>query len=209
MWPISAGGSAPDPWLAVEHDPAADAGAPEDAEQRAVGTARAERELGVGRDLDVVAEPDLGPERLRQRRGEREAAFPIGQIARARHIAAVDRARGADAHAGERRRLDAGLLGGLAQRRLHLGGDIFRAAARRRRAASRAEHLVIVVDDHRLDLRAAKVDAAVGRHRGGSSQTPPASSAAARRLGERPRRNDLPLPLSPLEPFFAASYSRA
>ena len=52
------------PRPAVEHDPAADAGAPEHAEQRPVGPAGAERELGVGGDLDVVAEVRARAERL-------------------------------------------------------------------------------------------------------------------------------------------------
>ena len=55
--------AAPDPRPAAEHDPAADAGAPEDAEHRAVAAARAERGLGVGRHLDVVAERDRRAER--------------------------------------------------------------------------------------------------------------------------------------------------
>ena len=39
--------------------------------------------------------------------------------------------------------------------------------------AGRAEHAVVLVDDRRLDLGAAEIYAAVGRHAGGSSQTAP------------------------------------
>jgi hypothetical protein len=78
------GAAAPVPGLAVEDQAAADAGAPEDAEQRAVGRPAAEHELGVGRDADVVAERDLRAERRLQRRGERETGVPAGQVVGAR-----------------------------------------------------------------------------------------------------------------------------
>ena len=83
-WPISPAALAAGPGPAVEHDPAADAGAPEHAEQRPVRPAGAERELGVGRDLDVVAEAQARAERLLERRAEGELALPVGQVARAR-----------------------------------------------------------------------------------------------------------------------------
>src|SRR4051812_28506174 len=51
-----AGGAAPEPRLAVEHEPAAHAGAPEHAQQRGVRLGGTELELGVDRDLHVVAE---------------------------------------------------------------------------------------------------------------------------------------------------------
>ncbi len=50
------GRATPDPRLAVDDQPAADAGAPEHAEQRVIRLAGAELELGIGRDLHVVAE---------------------------------------------------------------------------------------------------------------------------------------------------------
>src|SRR4029079_18071325 len=95
--------AAPRPRAAVEHDPAADARAPEDAEDRAVRAPGAERELGVGRDLDVVAEQRAGAERVLEGRAERELALPVRQVAGARHRARgrVDVARRADAHAPE------------------------------------------------------------------------------------------------------------
>ena len=111
--------AAPDPRLAAEHDPAADAGAPEDAEHRAVAAARAERGLGVGRHLDVVAERDRRAEALAQLLGERVAARPAGQVLRAGHRAGrgVDGARRADADVAERGGLAARRGGGLAHAR--------------------------------------------------------------------------------------------
>ena len=63
-----AGAAAAEPRLAVEDEAAADAGAPEDAEQRLVGPAGAEVELGLGGDLDVVADLDRGAELLARAR---------------------------------------------------------------------------------------------------------------------------------------------
>ncbi len=56
------GAATAEPRLAVEDQPAADAGAPEDAEHRVIRLAGAERELGLGRHLDVVADQHRGPE---------------------------------------------------------------------------------------------------------------------------------------------------
>ena len=112
-----AGGAAAEPGLAVEDEAAADAGAPEDADQALELLAGAEVELGFGRDLDVVADLDLGPERFLQRFAEGEAALPAGQVAGAGDDAGllVGIAGGADADAVEVRGLDVGFLGGFAQ----------------------------------------------------------------------------------------------
>ena len=53
-----AGPAPAQPRLAVEDQPAADAGAPEHSQQRVVRTPGAEVELGLGRHLDVVADLD-------------------------------------------------------------------------------------------------------------------------------------------------------
>ena len=90
----------------------------------------AQLELGVGGDLDVVADLDLAAERLFERAREREGAFPVGQVASACHLAVLDHARRADTYAGEGLRLDLGRLGGVAQRDLHLLGDICGSTAR-------------------------------------------------------------------------------
>ena len=156
------GGAAAQPRLAVEDEAAADAGAPEDADQALELAPGAEVELGLGRDLDVVADPDLGPQRLLQSLRQREAALPAGQVAGAGDDAGllVGVAGGADPDALQRRGLDPGLLGRLAQRRRHLVGDVLRAAAGRRRPPRFAADLAAGVDDRRLDLRPAQVDAA-------------------------------------------------
>jgi hypothetical protein len=157
-----AGATAPVPRLAVEDQAAADAGAPEDSEQRAVGLTGAEHELRVGRDADVVAERDLRAERRLQGGGEREARVPAGQVVGPRDGAglAVHAARRADAHPAQLRRFELGRLGGLGQRGGHRVGDVNGAAGGRRRMAGTAEHAVGRVGDDRLDLGAAEIDAA-------------------------------------------------
>src|SRR5205814_4075159 len=64
-------GAPPEPGLAAEDQPTADAGAPEDAQNRVVWLARAELELGISGDLHVVAHPhrgaEVGAESLRER----------------------------------------------------------------------------------------------------------------------------------------------
>src|SRR5262249_15953826 len=77
-----AGTTAPDPRLTVEHDPAANAGAPEDPEHRAIRPARAACKLTVGRDLPVVADAHLGPERLGELLAEGIALLPVRQVER-------------------------------------------------------------------------------------------------------------------------------
>ena len=66
-------GAAAQPGLAVEHEAAADAGPPEDADQAGELAPGAEVELGLGRDLDVVADPDRRAQGLLQRLGERRS----------------------------------------------------------------------------------------------------------------------------------------
>src|SRR4051812_16635643 len=66
----------PDPRLAVEHDPAADAGPPKDAQQRGVRLRGAELELGVDRDLHVVAERQRRAELALERLAHVEGAGP-------------------------------------------------------------------------------------------------------------------------------------
>src|SRR5207248_5855687 len=56
-----AGSPAPGPRLTREDQTASHAGSPEDAEQRAVEPPGSQLELGERRNLDVVAEPYLGP----------------------------------------------------------------------------------------------------------------------------------------------------
>src|SRR6185503_20161969 len=124
-----AAGAPAGPRPAVEDDPAADPGPPEHAEQRPVGASGAERELGVGGDLDVVAQVQARAERLLEGGAERELALPVGQVARARDGPGpgVDVAGRADADAGERVGLDARLARRLGHRRGHRGRDVGRA----------------------------------------------------------------------------------
>src|SRR3954468_12671714 len=160
------GGPAAEPRLAVEDDPAADAGAPEDAEQGAVGLRGADLELGVDGAADVVAERDGRPQLALEHLAQVERPVPAGQVPRARHGAGfvVDAAGGTDADALQPGRLDARLLGGHTQDLDHLGRDRRRTAVQRRLVALGAEHVVLGVHDRRLDLRAAEIDAAVDRH---------------------------------------------
>ena len=156
-----AGHVAADPRLAVEHDPAAHAGAPEHPEQRAVGAAGAERELRVGRHLDVIAEPT--PQRRTISRAHLrmlKRAAPAGQVHGRRHRAGVvvHVARRAEADALERRGLDARLGGRVLERAGDLGRYAGRTAGRRRRATRLAGDVAALVDDDRLDLGASEID---------------------------------------------------
>src|SRR3954447_21027769 len=159
-------GVAAEPELAVEHDAAADARAPEHAEQRAVAPAGAERRLGHGGDVDVVAERHGRAEIVLQCRGERERALPAGQVARARDRAAlvVHVAGRAHADRGQLARVRAGGRGGAADRLGDRGGDVRRAARRRGRRPLVADDGVALVHDDRLDLRATEVDARAQAH---------------------------------------------
>ena len=72
-----AGAAAPEPRLAVEDQAAADARCPRTRRAASLyGSPGAELELGVGGDLDVVADEHRRSELARQRRAELEAARP-------------------------------------------------------------------------------------------------------------------------------------
>ena len=113
-----AGGAAAEPGLAVEDQPAADAGSPPDAEHGLVGLAGAEVELALDRDLDVVA--DLH----RRRRASFESvsasgkrAVPAGQVLALETTPVFSSASpGEPTPSRPAPGLDAGLLGGLAHR---------------------------------------------------------------------------------------------
>src|SRR5439155_3347046 len=116
-------------------------------------------------ELDRHAQPP--PQLL----ADRIRALPAREVPRLAHDARllVDRARGADADAAELARIDARLLGGLAQRALERGHDVLGAAGGRRGVAGLLLDLVAGVHHDGLDLRAAEVDApaelrARGRH---------------------------------------------
>ena len=159
--PDLAGGAAPGPALAVEDQAAADPRAPEDAEDRAIGLPGAELELGLGGDVDVVADPHLRPERLGQRRAQRKAALPSGEVAGLRDVPGLlVRVPGrADPDPGERIGLDAGGLGRLDQRLRHLGRDVGWPALGRGLTPGLAAHVSTGAHDRRLDLRPTQVDA--------------------------------------------------
>ena len=158
--------AAPAPRLAVEHDAAADARSPEDAEQRVVGLAR--RRARTRRRSRPARRCRARP-RSRAPSSSVSASGKVpSQPGRLRALVtapSVDRPGRADADARQRARLDACCAWRFAQRALDRLGDVLRAAAGRRRTPRRAEHRVVVVDDHRLDLRAAEIDAAVACHR--------------------------------------------
>ena len=152
---------AADPRLAVEHDAAADAGAPEHAEQRAVRAARAERELRVGRHLDVVAEQHrraAAPSRARFRM--LKLPPQPGRFLARRHRAGVvvHLARRADADALERRVSMPAWAAASLQRAGDLGRYAGRTAGRGRGPTRLARYLAALVDDDRLDLGASEID---------------------------------------------------
>src|SRR6185312_14634064 len=150
------------PRLVAEDQPTADAGDPEDADQAVIALARAEVELGFGRDLDVVADPHRGPKFLLQRRAVREAALPAGEVAGAADDAGllVGVAGRADPDPLQVGALDPGVLGRRGQRVGHRRGDVGGPAFGRRRSPCFALDRPVRVDHSGLDLGAAEVDAA-------------------------------------------------
>ncbi len=214
MCPISPAPPRPVHGCAAEDQAAADARPPEDAEQRAVQAPGAQLELGVGRDLDVVADPHLAAER------RFEASPPAGSVPsqpgrlRAlRDVAVFDRPRRPHPDARQRGGLDPGRAGGVAQRRLHLGRHVGRPAAWSASArASRAEHVMITRrrsrpgsssrrgrSRRRLDMRADhRRTARPRRARGGCCQAPTAGTARAPCLRREPNLAPLAAFLRPL-----------
>jgi hypothetical protein len=162
MQPLRPQGHLAQPRLPAQHEAAADASPPEDPEQALELPAGAEVELGFGRDLDVVADPDLGPQLLLQLCGEREAAFPVGQVFRRGDDAGllVGVAGRADADPGKLAALDPGFLRRVLERRGHRRRNVLGSAAGRRRPPRLPDHVATAVDDRGLDLGAAEVDAA-------------------------------------------------
>jgi hypothetical protein len=168
------GRPAADPGLAVEDQPAPDAGPPPDAQDRVELFARPKLELGLDRHLDVVADPDGNPDLLGEVLAQGKGAGPARQIAGVGDDASlfVCVPRRADAHAGEVAGAEVGLGGRLTHRRGHLPRHVLRPAGGRGRAPRLAEHPVVGVHYDSLDLGPAEVDASarcligVGSHYG-------------------------------------------
>ncbi len=120
------------PGPAVEDQTAADAGPPEDTQQRAVGTSGSELELGPGRHRDVVAQPDPRLQLALQRRPGRTrhpsragcGRSRRGRRGRRRLPASRRRCR-------QRRGRHAGLGSGLTQRGDHRRRNVGRPTGRR------------------------------------------------------------------------------
>ena len=108
---------------------------------------RADLELGVRGEVDVVAERPWACRVLLQRLADVVGAGPVGQVLRGRHgaLGVVHAAGRADADALERADVHAGLLGGLLEHAGHARGDRLRAALERRLVALGAQHLVVRV----------------------------------------------------------------
>ncbi len=127
---------------AVHHDAAADAGAPEDAEERVEPAAGAEPVLGVHGHVDVVAELH-GPAELRGESGpELERGIPPFDVRDLEHGArlGVDLAGRADTDTGQPHRLDARIVERRAEGLRELEGDRDRAALARCLPTRAAEH---------------------------------------------------------------------
>ena len=176
-----AGGAAADPRAAVEDDAAADAGAPEHAEQRAVRAPRAERASASVATWTSLPSATRVPSALDSSSASGKLPSQSGRLR-----ALVTVPCSASTSPGEPTPMpsssavatpaaSAASLQRADHRRRHVG----RPAARRRGHARLAADLVVVVDDHRLDLRAAEVDATAH----GASVPAPAGvrSAPARR----------------------------
>ena len=160
--PYLAGGAAAEPRLAAEDEAAADAGSPEDPDQALELLTGTEVELGFGRDLDVVADSYLGPERPFEVVGQGERALPAGEVLRRGDDSGllVGVAGGADPDPGQLRR---------SRRRLPWLPPAAPSPSPRRRPRARrwsasagapARHLAAPVDDRGLDLRPTEVDTA-------------------------------------------------
>ncbi len=164
-WPISPAAPRPSHRSPLENETAAHAGAPEDAEDGPKRPPGAELELRVGRDVDVVADTDVGPESPCQRLAERVAARPIGEVAGVRDDPGllVGVAGRADAHARKVRRLHTRGFGGLVECADHRLSHILRAALRGRRVTRLSGDLAVGCDDRRLDLRSAEIDSPAKR----------------------------------------------
>ena len=149
------GGPASEPGLPVQDQPAADPRAPPDAQDRVVRLPRAELELTLDRDVDVVADPDGDPELLGQVLAEWKRPGPARQVPGVGDDAGllVRVSRGTDPDSGEVAGAQAGLGGGLPNRGGHLSRHVLGPAGGRRWPAGLAEHLVRGVHDDGLDLR--------------------------------------------------------
>ena len=158
---------APDPGLAVEHDAAADAGAPEDAEQRACtagrSRARTRRRSPPGRRCR--ARP------ARRRPSRARAAGRSCRPSPGRFLAPATVPVSSSTLPGEPMPMpasaevfDAGLAGRVLERAGDLGRYAGGTAGRGRRAARLAGDLAGFVDDDRLDLGSAEVDSAGVSH---------------------------------------------
>ena len=155
------GCSAPEPELAVDHDAAADAGTPPDANKRGERTSGAQLELAEHGHLDVVVEPDRCVDGIRERRGEGERPLPVREVPGVgdRPGLLVDCSGRSHAGAGELLHRHAARLGRFLDRRRDRGGDVGGPALGWRRMASLADHGVVGADHHGLDLRGSEVDA--------------------------------------------------
>src|SRR3954454_11951402 len=161
-----ASGAAAVPGLAVQDDAAADAGAPEDADQGVVVAAGAQLRLGLGGHTDVVSHRNRRAKGVREPLAELERATPAGKILGLRYGARllVDVAGRSDPGACQLARLHAGVLGRLAKRLRHLLGHVLRLALRWGRPAGLADDVPLAVHDDGLDLDAAEVDS-TSQHR--------------------------------------------
>ena len=169
--------------LAVEHDPAADAGAPEDAQQRASGWPAPSWTSASWRP-DVVAEQAGAPSAsLSSAPPSGNAPSQPGRLRAPRDGAGRARRR-RPASRRRRRELVARCPppGGLRIVAARVS-DVLRAA-RRRRVARLAEDGVLLVDDDGLHLRPAQIHACPDGHDG----------HCARSARARPRARALPRP---------------
>ena len=163
-----AGGVAADPRLAVEHDAAADAGAPEDAEQRVVRRARrrarTRRRSRPGRRCRATTgAPQASSSALRRSKLPPQPGQVLGAGDGARVV--VDLAGRADADAFERatsRRRPRSAASRSAAA-ISAATSAGRPASGSGGATGRRTSLA-VVDDDRLDLGAAEIDAAAVAH---------------------------------------------
>ena len=135
MWPISPAAPRPSHGLPSRISPPPTPVPQKTPSSDRVRLAGAELELRLGRHLDVVADPHLRC-RAPSRASRRAGSCPPSRGCcwrRRRRRSSRRRRRGSRPRRPQLRGLDPGLLGGLAQRRGHLRGDVLRPALGRGR----------------------------------------------------------------------------
>ena len=151
----------------VDDDAAAHTRAQREQDQAVVMAARSNPEFAVGRGGRIVCVGHIVAAVHRHTVADREVV-PAGQVARAEDYARrqILRPRCAQANAGDVARGDAYHAGECVHHPAHPRGGILGAPFHVRRLRVKGEHPPVVVDERRLDVGAAEIDAGIERQAG-------------------------------------------